>query len=104
MAEITVLQPKISERLIAQIIKSQRLGDFPRLRSEKSKSNCPSRNVFHVYRIWCCLFQRIDIAVAVYADKKLLLATSHDSDVAKDTGSFVKHQAIGDGAGLFMKI
>ena len=36
--------------------------------------------------------------------KKSLLATSHDSDVAQDAGPFVKHQAIGDGAGFLAQV
>ena len=57
-----------------------------------------------MHGVRCQLLQVIDIDVAVHADEKVVLATSHDSDVAQDAGPFIKQQAIGDGAGFLSKI
>src|SRR5213595_357189 len=57
-----------------------------------------------MHSIRCLPPEVINLNVTVHAYEKVVLTTSHDSDVAQDAGPFVKHQAIGDGAGLLTQV
>src|SRR5260221_7683893 len=104
MAEIGALQPEVAECLVAQVTPRQRRGEFPRRRSEEPQPNGSGGDITHMHGVRCRLPQVIDIDVAVHADEKVALATSHDGDVAQDAGLFVEHQTIGDRTRLLTQI
>src|SRR5580765_5433765 len=104
MAEIGAFQAEITEYFITQVIPGQRLGEFPRFRSEEPQPNGPGGDVAHVHSLWRLAPEVCDIGIAIHTDEKVALPASHDGDVAQDAGLFIEHHAVGDGTRLLTHV